>query len=111
MFRFLALAVLLLVLGFGSTPALADEGCAHNGRFTCTVIESSVRGYQCPTLYQEDLGGIGAATAREAAERTARIMCAAEASHALYGEVAYGDYSQADGGDRFTIRPAEVRVR
>ncbi len=107
---FLALAVLLLVLGYQPTPALADEGCAHNGRFTCLVVEGSARGYQCPVLYQEDLGGIGASTAREAAERTFRVMCAAEASHALYGDVATGVF-MADGGDAFTIRPAEVKVK
>ena len=85
------------------------SGSAPSFIAACTEVHASVRGYDCGALPQADGGGIGLATARQAAERTARIACAAEASHALYGEVYQGVFA-SDGGDAFTIRPDEVHV-
>lgn len=107
-----AIAILAVVLGLISEPVFAQDSdpCNHHGTGQCRVVTASVRGYACqPLAVRDESGPIGYASADGEATREAQIACAAEASHALYGEVYRGVFA-ADGGDAFTIRPAEVTV-
>jgi hypothetical protein len=116
--RYLSLLALLLTLLLAPAPAAQAAGCdagrfhAADGSVTanCYVVSAEVAGFRCEPFAFIDGGGIGAASARDVAERYGRIDCAEQASHALYGDLMTGN-RLSDGSDAgMRIRTAEVRV-
>jgi hypothetical protein len=116
--RYLSLLALLLALLLAPAPAAQAAGCGSGHVYdgsgarlqaSCFVVESSIHGYACPTLYQDDGLGIGAGSAQAAAEHTARIACV-EAYEASQGVLHSGSFGP-DGNDRaYSVGLDEVKI-
>jgi hypothetical protein len=114
--RYLSLLALLLALCLPAPAHAAGCGSGHvydgSGarlQASCFVVESSIHGYACPTLYQDDGLGIGAGSAQAAAEHTARIACV-EAYEASQGVLHSGSFGP-DGNDRaYSVGLDEVKI-
>jgi hypothetical protein len=114
--RYLFLLALVLALCLPA-PAAHAAGC-DSGRFheasgavvaNCYVVTASVAGHACAPSPFIDGGGIGTATARQMAERTARIACVEE-YEAGVGIVHSGSIG-SDGNDRaYSVGLDEVRI-
>jgi hypothetical protein len=109
------LSILLSVAGARAADAAGcGSGHVYDGsgarlQASCFVVESSVHGYACPTLYQDDGMGMGAASAQQAAEHTARIACV-EAYEASQGVLHSGNFG-SDGNDRaYDVGLDEVKI-
>lgn len=123
MLESLLLAVFVALALFCSTvvPPVVAAGCERGHVYdasglrvqeTCQVVSGgTVQGQPCPIeLQQTDGGGIGASTAREAAERTYKVMCAEWYNATVLGVRGNGNLSPDGLSSNMPIRPSAVQL-